>query len=112
MASSLDRSNSTVATITLAVGAALTAAPARSATALQLDGGDRLARVIGATDLVVATGLLRGRRRWPWMTLRAGLNAALARHYTAHARRLPALGMAALTVVDGSLAVLLRRRGR
>lgn len=72
----------------------------------------RPARVIGATDLILAAGLLRGRRRWPWMVLRAALNAALAGHYAGHGRRAPALGMALLTAFDGGLATVLHRLPR
>lgn len=40
-----------------------------------------MARVIGAGDLIVGTGLLLDRRRSRWMSARALLNAVLAAGY-------------------------------
>ena len=108
----LDRAALVVASVTLAIGAALTAVPDRVAAALQLSVGTRGARSLGIVDLVLAAGLFGARPRWPWMALRAGLNAALARHFAVHGRRSPALGMVGLTLVDGAVAAVLARRGR
>lgn len=82
--------------------------------------GDRekLARVIGAGDLIVGMGLLLDRRRSRWMLARAFLNVVLAGSYARvlageTARRHRAGGglvlMAVLTVVDYSLSRRLQR---
>jgi hypothetical protein len=110
-----------VGVVTLGFGVVLTARPRRSATALGL--GDRpvLAGAVGLTDLVVGSGVLWGRPRWPWMAARAALNLALAGCYATEANRpdgnrrarAGAIAMASLTVVDATLAIALAvRRGR
>ena len=38
-------------------------------------------RLIGAADLVLVPGLLRGEPRWPWMIGRAALNLAMAAYF-------------------------------
>ncbi|MGC4748531.1 hypothetical protein ACLQ28_23195 [Micromonospora sp. DT201] len=101
--------------VTLGFGVLLTAMPRRSAAALGL--GDRpvLAGAVGLTDLVVGSGVLRGRPRWPWMAARAALNLALTGCYAAEANRpggnrrarTGAIAMASLTVVDATLALAL-----
>lgn len=106
--------------VTLAVGAALTVAPERTTTALGLGLSPRVGRGIGVADLVLASGLLRGRSRAGWMMARTMLNAVLAGAYTAEFRRpggdprarWGAVAMSALTVLDGSVAVVLWRASR
>ena len=64
---------------TLAAGAALVAAPGLTARPLGLDESSHAAlRAIGAADLALVPGLLRGNPKWPWMTARAALNLAQA----------------------------------
>ncbi|MGI5519348.1 hypothetical protein ACQEUX_00135 [Micromonospora sp. CA-259024] len=104
-----------VGLVTLGFGVVLTARPRRSAAALGL--GDRpvLAGAVGLTDLVVGTGVLCGRPRWPWMAARAALNLVLTGCYAAEANRpdgnrrarTGAVAMASLTVVDATLALAL-----
>ncbi len=67
--------------ISLGLGLALTMAPLKSATFLGMGDLKGLARVFGAVDLIVGTGLLLGRRRSRWMSARALLNAVLAVGY-------------------------------
>ncbi|MDQ3317694.1 MAG: hypothetical protein M3522_10240 [Actinomycetota bacterium] len=76
-----------------------------------------LARVIGACDLIVGTGLLADRRRPRWMLARTFLNLVLAGSYArvlaggpARPRRAGGglVSMAVLTLVDYSLSRLLR----
>jgi hypothetical protein len=74
----VDRLPVFVGCVTLAAGAALIAAPGRAAAALGLDGQDAAMRAIGASDLVLVPGLLRGSPRWPWMIGRAAANLAIA----------------------------------
>ena len=59
---------------TLAIGAALLAAPRLVTGPLGLDGQDTAVRAIGVSDLVLVPGLLRGSPRWPWMLARAAFN--------------------------------------
>lgn len=103
-----DRAVGSVGLVTLAIGAALATTPSRAARALGLEDDPEAARLLGCADLVLAAGLFRGRPRWPWIALRAALNAQLARRYAARGRRAHAAGMAGLTLVDGTLAILLR----
>jgi hypothetical protein len=116
----LRRATDAVGIVTLGIGAALIATPARTSAALGLGRDIRVAWGIGAVDLALAPGLLRGTPRWPWMAARAGFNAVLAGVYAVEARR-PAgndravtglARMVALTVVDGSLALMLRNAER
>jgi hypothetical protein len=100
---------------TLAIGAALVAAPRLVTGPLGLDGQETAVRAIGMSDLVLVPGLLRGRR--PWMLVRAAFNAADAAylHRVAPQSSSPATlkagaaVMAALTVLDGATALALRR---
>ena len=103
--------------ISLGIGLALTLAPRRSATLLGWENRENLARVIGAADLIVGTGLLVDQSRSRWMLARAFLNVVLAGSYgsvlaggTARRRRagVGLIAMAVLTVVDYSLARRLR----
>ncbi|AOS62105.1 hypothetical protein [Actinoalloteichus hymeniacidonis] len=100
-----------VGIVTLTLGTALTLAPSRVSAALRMGGSSRVARTIGLADLAIGTGLLRGRNRACWMTARAALNLVIATRYRAAAAegmpgaRAGAALMAALTVVDGTLAL-------
>lgn len=103
--------------ISLGIGLALTLAPGRSAALLGWEDREDLARVIGAGDLIIGTGLLADRSRPRWMLARAFLNVVLAGSYArvladGTARRRRAGGglvlMAVLTVVDYSLSRRLR----
>ncbi len=67
--------------ISLGMGFALTLATLRSAALLGWGTRGRLARAIGASDLIVGLGLLLDRRRSRWMVARAVLNAVLAGSY-------------------------------
>ena len=77
-------------------------------------------RAIGAADLALVPGLLRGRPHWPWMAARAALNVAQAACVRQLARRAeqPERAQAAagvllgLTLPDGATAVALRRSRR
>lgn len=103
--------------VTLAVGTALTVAPGRTTAALGLGLSPRVGRGIGLADLALAPGLLRARSRSRWMTGRTVVNAVLAVLYSAESRRpggdprarWGAVAMSVLTIVDGSVAVGLRR---
>jgi hypothetical protein len=66
-------------------------------------------------DLLLAGGLLFGRRRRRWMLARAALNAALAVDYRQPApgvpsdlRRRVSHALTALTIIDGAAALALR----
>ena len=84
---------------------------------LGLDGQDAAVRAIGASDLVLVPGLLRGHPRWPWMIGRAALNLAVAAylHGVAPRSSSPALANGAaglfvgLTALDGATGLALRR---
>ena len=78
-----------------------------------------LTRLIGALDVILGAGLLRGHRRARWMLARALLNAIIGLIYArilaeGHPRRgRPVAGaglMAALTLFDYSLSRRLRER--
>ncbi|MEU7801423.1 hypothetical protein AB0B10_19335 [Micromonospora arborensis] len=104
-----------VGLVTLGFGVVLTAMPRRSAAGLGLGNRPVLARAVGLTDLVVGSGVLWGRPRWPWVAARAALNLALTGCYAAEANRpdsnrrarTGAIAMASLTVVDATLALVL-----
>ncbi len=104
--------------ISLGIGLALTLAARRSAAFLGWEDREGLARLIGASDLIVGMGLLLDRRRSRWMLARAFLNVVLAGSYVwvlagGTDRRKRAAGglvmMTVLTVVDYSLSRRLRR---
>ena len=67
--------------VSLGMGLALTLAPRTSAAFLGWGDRERLSRVIGASDLVIGTGLLLDRDRARWMLARVLLNAVLALVY-------------------------------
>ena len=104
--------------VSLGIRLSLTLAPRRGAAFLGWEDREELARVIGAGDLIVATGLLLDRHQRRWMLARTFLNLALAGSYLrvlvdGTTRRKRAVGglvmMAVLTVVDYSLSRRLRR---
>ena len=69
-------------------------------------------RAIGVSDLVLVPGLLRGDPRWPWMAARAVFNLGDAVYLHRVARSgAGAAAMLALTALDGTTALALRRRG-
>lgn len=108
-----------VGLITLPIGFALLAAPARVGRLLST--GDHAAswRAIGLLDLALVPGLLAGRRPSRWMTARAGLNLGIAGFCWHLMRRETgvtgaAVGAAAMvlaTVADGRTIAALRRAG-
>ena len=104
--------------ISVGIGLALTLAPRRGAAFLGWEDREGLARLVGASDLIVGTGLLLDRSRPRWMLTRAFLNLVLAGSYVwvlagGTDRRKRAAGelvmMTVLTVVDYSLSWRLRR---
>jgi hypothetical protein len=109
-----------VGCVTAAIGAALAAEPRLATGPLGLDGHDAAVRAIGASDLLLVPGLLRGRPRWPWMAVRAAFNIAVAGYLhratpqssSPRAARAGAGVMAGLTLVDGATAAALRRAER
>jgi hypothetical protein len=98
--------------ITAPLGAALVAFPGVAAVA-GLDA--RTTRVIGATDLALAAGLLAGRPRWPWTAARAVANVptALACIRTGSPiGRAVAVALAVLTGIDAAAAAAPRTSSR
>ncbi|MEV0703333.1 hypothetical protein AB0I53_36210 [Saccharopolyspora sp. NPDC050389] len=110
--SRVEKLSGVVGIVTLAMGAGLTAATRPVSKALGLGDDVVFARTVGIVDLALTPGLLRGRPRWPWMAGRTALNLVIANHYRKQSAAAGMLGMAALTVVDGSLAIALRARRR
>jgi hypothetical protein len=103
--------------VTLVIGAALVASPGRVTGRLGLEGHDAAVRLVGASDLVLVPGLLRGSPRSPWMAGRAALNLVVAAYLRAAAPQSTAPEllqagarvMLGLTAVDGATALALRR---
>ena len=100
------------------MGFALTLATLRSAALLGWGTRGRLARAIGASDLIVGLGLLLDRRCSRWMLARAVLDAVLAASYARvlageTPRQTRARGglasMIGLTIFDYTLSRRLRR---
>ena len=112
-----ERLPAVVGVITLAVGAALAAAPEFTTKPLGLEGQETPMRLVGLADLALVPGLLRGEPRWPWMFGRAALNLGQAAYFHGVADRSssPGLvrgigsGLASLTLVDGAVGLALRR---
>jgi hypothetical protein len=115
-----DRMPEIVGAITLVIGGALVAAPQLATGPLGLTGRETAMRAIGAADLALVPGLLRGRPGWPWMSARAALNVAQAAYLlrVAPDAGKPALTRAVgstllgLTAADGATALALRRAAR
>jgi hypothetical protein len=100
-----------VGAVTLVAGAALLAAPQLATRPLGLEGQETAMRLIGASDLVLVPGLLRGNPRWPFMVGRAALNLGVAAYFRGVDRPPLAAAFMALTVVDGVTGLTLRRAG-
>ncbi len=100
-----------VGCVTLVAGAALVAAPQAATGPLGLEGQETALRLIGASDLVLVPGLLRGNPRWPFMVGRAALNLVVAAYMHGQSKRGMAAAFVALTAVDGATALALRRAG-
>ena len=101
--------------VSLVLGVAMTLDPRGSANLLGWADRGAISRLVGAADLVLAAGLLMGRRRAVWLLARALLNAAICLVYlrvlTEGRARAGGAGaglMAALTVFDYSLSRRLR----
>jgi hypothetical protein len=115
----IERMPAFVGGVTLAAGLSLLAAPRRTAALLGLEGQEPALRAIGASDLVLVPGLLRGSPRWPWMVGRAALNLVLAAYLhgvaeqssSPDALRAGAGLFLGLTAVDGATGLALRRAG-
>ncbi|HEY8583747.1 MAG TPA: hypothetical protein VIL49_12395 [Capillimicrobium sp.] len=107
-------------TVTSVAGALLVTDPRRLGRPFGMEGREPALRLIGVSDLVLAPGLLRGEPRWPWLAARAAANAAVAAYLARVAPdtgapgavRATAAAMAALTVVDGTAGLTLRRAER
>jgi hypothetical protein len=112
-----ERSARQVGVITLVIGTTLVVLPAPVGQLLRVGDHPAALRVIGASDLVLVPGLLRGRRPLPWMIARAGLNTVIASYCLWLARKEGSVGakigmaaMVAATVADGRTIAALRRR--
>jgi hypothetical protein len=65
--------------VSLAAGTPLMLVPDKSAELMGWEDRGRLARLVGAADLIVGVGLLSSRaQRWRWMLARAIVNALIA----------------------------------
>jgi hypothetical protein len=108
-----------VGCITAAFGVALVVAPRLGTGPLGLEGQESAMRAIGASDLLLVPGLLRGNPRWPWMIGRAAANLAVAAYLHGVADRSSkpdlvrgaARAFVGLTVMDGGSGLALRRVG-
>jgi hypothetical protein len=107
----IERMPAFVGCVTLVAGSALIAAPRLATKPLGLDGQETAMRLIGASNLVLVPGLLRGEPRWPFMVGRAALNLGVAAYLHGVSARGPAAAFVGLTAVDGATALALRRRG-
>ena len=104
--------------VSLAAGTPLMLVPDKSAELMGWEEQGRLARLVGAADLMVGVGLLSSRaQRWRWMLARAILNAlialicvgALGRGTSRRGRTVGiAAAMSGLVVIDYRLARRLR----
>lgn len=64
--------------VTLPIGLALVAAPARAGRLLRVGPHQVALQVIGVLDLALVPGLLLDGGRWQWLAARAGLNLGIA----------------------------------
>ena len=106
-----------VGRVTLAIGAALVAAPAAAGRPMGLDPGP--ARVFGIADLSLVPGLLLDRRPGRWMAARGAMNVAMAAYYLVAVRprnpklaKRTAASLGLLTVADSAAAFALLRAER
>jgi hypothetical protein len=65
-----------VGLVSLGVGLALLAAPARTAKSFGMGERPNLGRILGVRDLILAAGLLRSENPAPWLRARAFSDAA------------------------------------
>jgi hypothetical protein len=108
-----------VGALTLGIGSVLLVVPRVVTGPLGLTGQEGAVRAIGASDLLLVPGLLRGNPRWPWMGARAAFNVGVAAYLVrvADSSSSPAVarggagGLLALTAVDAAAALRLRRQG-
>ena len=103
-----------VGKVTLGTGVALVAAPGIAARSMGLKDQETAMRLIGAADLVLVPGLLRGKPRWPWMIARGGMNVAMAAYFLgvggkSAPARWTGIALLGLTVADGATGLALRR---
>jgi len=115
--SAAQRSAQQVGVTTLIIGTVLVAIPSRAGELLRVGDHPLELRAIGAADLVLVPGLLRGRRPLRWMIARVGLNLVIASYCLWLARREGSVGakigmaaMIAATAADGRTIAALRRR--
>lgn len=113
------RSARQVGLITLPIGVALLAAPVRAGRLLHLGEHPAALRVIAVLDLALVPGLVAGRRRWQWLTVRAVLNVGIAAYCLRLTRREQAPGavvaaaaMLVATVADARVVTALRHEAR
>jgi hypothetical protein len=113
-----ERMPTVVATVTTVAGIGLIAAPEKTAALLGLEGQDTGLRLVGLADLVLVPGLAGASPRWPWMIGRAALNVGQAAYFAGVAPtsekpgsvKATAIGLLALTLVDGLTGLTLKRR--
>ena len=101
------RAANRVGLVTLPIGLALVAAPARAGRLLRLSEHPTALRTIGALDLALVPGLVADGGRWQWLAARAGLNTGIAAYCLLLVRRerapgavIAAAAMLAATVAD------------
>ena len=115
-AEAAQRAANRVGLITLPIGLALVAAPARAGRFLRVGEHPAALRVIGVLDLALVPGLLLQGGRWQWLAARAGLNMGIAAYCLRLVRRerapVAAVAVAAMlmaTAADAQALTALRR---